>query len=61
MDSLSLVKTLETMKFDKDFFLFTVGFASSYTNIPVQDAINSIQEFISEYKKVSPSVQFIVA
>ena len=39
MDSLSLVKFLEKEKFDPDDFLFTVDFASLYTNIPVTYAI----------------------
>ena len=39
MDSLSLIKFLEEEKFDPDDFLFTVDFASLYTNIPVKHAI----------------------
>ena len=45
-DSLSLVKILETKRFDNDCFLLTINFKSLYTNIPVQDAINAIKELV---------------
>ena len=51
-DSLSLVKILETKRFDKDCFLFTIDFKSLYTNIPVQDAINAIKELVWKYQNV---------
>ena len=41
-DSLSLVKLLEKSRFEKHCFLFTIDFKSLYTNIPVDDSINSI-------------------
>ena len=44
MDSLSLVKFLKKEKFDPDYFLFTVDFASLYTNIPVQHAMELMKE-----------------
>ena len=59
-DSLSLVKILETKRFNKDCFLFTIDFKSLYTNIPVQDAINAIKELVWKYGNVIPNVEFIV-
>ena len=40
-DGLSLVKRLETTKFDEACFVFTRDFKSLYTNIPTEYAINS--------------------
>ena len=37
-DSLSLVKILETTKFDEDCCIFTIDFKSLYTNIPIDDS-----------------------
>ena len=45
-DSMSLVKNLEEKKFNKTCFLFTIDFKSLYTNIPVEDAINSIKQLV---------------
>ena len=47
-DSLSLViiKLLENAKFDENVFVFTIDFTSLYTNIPVEDANNSIKELV---------------
>ena len=59
-DSLSLVKILETKRFDKDCFLFTIDFKSLYTNIPVQDAINAIKELVWKFGNVIPNAEFIV-
>ena len=52
MDNLSLLKFLKKEKFDQDDFLFTVDFASLYTNIPVQHAIELMKEIVFEYKEV---------
>ena len=59
-DSLSLVKNLETKRFDKDCFLFTIDFKSLYTNISVQAAINAIKELVWKYQNVIPNAEFIV-
>ena len=59
-DSLSLVKIVETKRFNKDCFLFTIDFKSLYTNIPVQDAINAIKELVWKYGNVIPNAEFIV-
>ena len=59
-DSLSLVKFLENEKFDEDVFVFTIDFKSLYTNIPVDDAINSIKELVIEFKNVIPNADFVV-
>ena len=54
-DSLSLVKLLEISRFDKNCFLFTIDFKSLYTNIPVDDAINSIQKnYVSIFRLLFP-------
>ena len=60
MDSLSLVKLLEKEKFDSDDFLFTVDFASLYTNIPVKHAIEFMKEIVFEYKDVISNAEFII-
>ena len=59
-DSLSLVKILEGKKFHNKCFLFTIDFKSLYTNIPVEDAINSIKQLVWEYQDVIPNAEFIV-
>ena len=59
-DSLSLIKLLETSRFDQDCFLFTIDFKSLYTNIPVEHAIKCIKELVEEYKHVISSANFIV-
>ena len=59
-DSDSLVKLLEIAKFVEDDFVFTIDFKSLYTNIPVEDAIISIQEFVKKFKDVIPNAEFIV-
>ena len=59
-DSLSLVKFLENTTFDEDVFVFTIDFKSLYTNIPVDDAINSIKELVMEFKNVIPNADFVV-
>ena len=54
-DSLSLVKLLEISRFDKNCFLFTIDFKSLCTNIPVDDAINSIQKnYVSIFRLLFP-------
>ena len=60
MDNLSLVKFLKKKKFDPDDFLFTVDFASLYTNIPVQHAINLMKELVFEYKDVISNADYII-
>ena len=59
-DSLSLVKLLESSRFDKNCFLFTIDFKSLYTNIPVNDAINSIRKLGFDYQNVIPKAYFII-
>ena len=59
-DSLSLVKILEEKRFNKNCFLFTIDFKSLYTNIPVEDAINSLKQLVWEYQHVIPNAEFIV-
>ena len=59
-DSLSLVKLLETCRFDKNCFLFTIDFKSLYTNIPVSDAINSIKKLCFDFQNVIPNAHFII-
>ena len=59
-DSLSLVKLLEKSRFEKHCFLFTIDFKSLYTNIPVEDAINSIRKLCFDYQDVIPNAHFII-
>jgi len=59
-DSLSLVKLLEKCRFDKNCFLFTIDFKSLYTNIPVDDAINSIKKLCFDFQNVIPNAHFII-
>ena len=59
-DSLSLVKLLENSRFDKNCFLFTIDFKSLYTNIPVNDAINSIRKLCFDFQNVIPNAHFII-
>ena len=40
--------------------MFTIDFESLYTNIPVEDAINSIKEMIMEFNDVIPNAEFSV-
>ena len=48
-DNLSIVKLLEQAKFDKNCYVFTIDCTSLYTNIPVEDAINSMKELVLEF------------
>jgi hypothetical protein len=59
-DSLSLVKLLENSRFDVNSFLFTIDFKSLYTNIPVEDAINSIKKLCFDFQNVIPNAHFII-
>ena len=59
MDSLSLIKLLETSHFHEGCFLFTIDFQSLCTNIPVEDTIECIIKFVEEYENVIPKVNFI--
>jgi len=59
-DSLSLVKILEEKRFNKKCFLFTIDFKSLYTNIPVEDAIDTIKQLVWEYQNVIPNAEFII-
>ena len=59
-DSLSLVKLLETSRFDINIFLFTIDFKSLYTNIPVEDAINSIKKLCFDFQNIIPNAHFII-
>ena len=47
-------------KFDKKCFVFTIDFKSLYTNIPVEDAINSIIELVMEFSNVIPNTEFVL-
>ena len=60
MDNLSLVKFLKKAKFDPDDFLFTVDFASLYTNIPVKHAIELMKELVFKHKDVNSNAKFII-
>ena len=60
MDSLNLIKILETHRFNQKSFLFTIDFKSLYTNIPVEDAIKCIIELVNEYQEVIPNANFII-
>ena len=54
-DSLSLVKLLEISRFDKNCFSFTIDFKSLCTNIPVDNAIKSIQKnYVSIFRLLFP-------
>jgi hypothetical protein len=46
--------------FDKNIFLFTIDFKSSYTNIPVDDAIKSIKQLCFDFQNVIPNAHFIM-
>ena len=59
-DSLSLVKILETTKFDEDCSVFTIDFKSLYTNIPIDDAINCIKELVMEFADVIQNADFVI-
>ena len=59
-DSQSLVKLLESLRFDKNCFLFTIDFKSLYTNIPVEDAIRSIKKLCVDDQNVIPNAHFII-
>jgi len=48
-DSLSLIRILETSKFDKDCFLFTIDFKSLYTNISVKGAAELMKRLFFRY------------
>ena len=48
-DSLSLIKILETAKFPGDIGLFTVDVVSLYTNIPVDHAIELVEELLTQF------------
>jgi hypothetical protein len=54
------VKILEEKRFNQKCFLFTIDFKSLYTNIPVEDAINSIKQLVWEYQNVIPNTEFII-
>jgi hypothetical protein len=47
-------------KFDMDCHVFTIDFKSLYTNIPVENAINSIKELVLEYSNVIPNADFVI-
>ena len=59
-DSLSLIKLLETSRFNKGCSFFTIGFQSLYTNSPVEDAIKCIIELVEGYENVIPNTNFII-
>ena len=44
----------------KNIFLFTIDFKSSYTNIPVDDAIKSIKQLCFDFQNVIPNAHFII-
>ena len=51
---------MEINRFNKNCFLFTIDFKSLYTNIPVDDAINSIKKLSFDYHNVLLNVHFII-
>ena len=51
---------METKQFDHDCFLFTIDFKSLYTNIPVDHAVELMQEIIFEYKDVISNADVIL-
>ena len=59
-DSLGLVKLLETTKFDEESCVFMIDFKSLYTNIPFEDALNSIKELKMEVDNVIQNADFIM-
>ena len=59
-DSLSLVQLLESHRFDKNCFFFTINFKSLYTNILVDDVINSIRKLCFDYQNTIPNAHFII-
>jgi len=59
-DSLSLVKLLAEMKFDKDSFLFTVDFKNLYSNISVKDALELMRRLFFKYQNVIPNAHLIL-
>ena len=59
-DSLSLVKLLEKTKFDEKCNLYVIDFKSLYTNIPVEDAINSLKELVMEFDNVIENAEFVI-
>jgi len=59
-DSHSLIKTLESHRFNEQSFLFMIDFKSLYTNIPVEDAIKCIIELVNEYQDVITNANFII-
>ena len=59
-DSLSPVKILEGKRFHNKCFLFTINFKRQYTNIPVEDTINSIKQLVWEYQDVIPNAEFVI-
>ena len=48
------LKLLEQAKFDENCHVFTIDFKSLFTNIPVEDTINSIKELVLEYDNGIP-------
>jgi hypothetical protein len=59
-DSLSLVKTLETRKFDRDCQLFTVDFKSLFTNIPCDHAAELMKEIAFMHQNECKNIHFIL-
>jgi hypothetical protein len=59
-DSLSLIKTLEKTKFDKDSYLFTVDFKSLFTNIPCDHAVELMKEVAFMYQPECNNMHFVL-
>jgi hypothetical protein len=59
-DSLSLIKILETTKFDQECHLFTVDFKSLFTSIPVPHAIELMKQMTFMYQGVCSNAHFII-
>ena len=55
-----MVKLLENSRFAVSFFLFIIDFKSLYTNIPVEDAINSIKKLCFDFQIFIPNAHFII-
>jgi hypothetical protein len=59
-DSLSLIKTLETTKFDMESKLFTVDFKSLFTNIPCEHAIELMKEVAFMHQTECQNMHFVI-
>ena len=54
------MKLLENAKFDENVYVFTIDLKSLYTNIPVEDAINSMKELVMEFNNVITNANSVI-